>query len=511
MLKRIVLLLTILTLMIPLCVSAEGEGYTFDAIHATMQLPGGLYETVLSQDNLDAQSAFLSGIGLTAETAAVQFKAEGILLKAYDRENGRIFILSATKDDEAEQYFNINEHTPEVRAGYRKRHAIGEFYRSQGYLYKSVEWKNFKGVGRWLMLKYDFKKDGEIDHRGFQRRTIYNGYTITFDMQVEGKRALSPGDNSALNAIFDTLSFTQVEALPELPVKFIENNTAPAETSEPSFVMSGQTAPEAKMTAVIGSFSTAQTQVIETTAKKNGAYSFKVTLPNEDMYFMTLTVQADGVKPLEKQYAITYRKGLMKVTMTNTPPEQLEKDSVRIAGIAEKGAEVQLDVNGKTTTKKVNAKGVFTFTVDTYKEGEYTFNLVISRKGYEPRTFSYKGERRLTPEARTARITGSAQTPTYKKLIRNIDRYDGKVLTFEGYLVSVENKGAEWIMLFALRKNGEAYDSYFMLTSDKESGMEVGSKVKVYGTLVGTSSMRNAQGVEAEYPKLQLNIIEKQL
>lgn len=510
MLKRIVLLLTILTFFIPLCAGAEGEGYTFDSIHATVQLPAATYETVLSADNLDSQSAFLSDLGLTAETAAVQFKTEGVLLKAYDRVNGRIFILSATKDNEAEQYFNINEHTPEVRAGYRKRHAIGEYYRSQGYLYKNVEWKNFKGVGRWLMLKYDFKKDGEIDHRGFQRRTIYNGYTITFDMQVEGKRALTGADNSALNKIFDTLSFTSTDALPELPVMFIENNTAPVETSEPSFVMSGRTAPGAKLTAVIGSFGSTKTQVVEAVAKNNGAYSFTVTLPGEDMYFMTLTVQADGAKPLEKQYAITYRKGLMKVSMTSTPPEKLERDSVLIAGTAEKGADVKLDVNGKTTNKKVGAKGTFAFNVDTYKEGAYTFNLVITKKGYEPRTFSYKGERLLTPEARMARITNSAQTPTYKKLIRNIDRYDGKVLTFEGYLATSESRNGEWVMLFALKKNGEAYDSYLILTSDKDPGIETGSKVKIYGTLVGTSSVRTPGGTESEYPKLQLHIMEKQ-
>lgn len=507
--KRIAFVLIVLLFVMPFFAFAEGETYTFEDIHATVQLPSGQYDTILSLDNLDTQNDFLAENGLTADTAKVQFKAEGILLKAYDRQNGRIFILSAQKDDEAEQYFNINEQTKEVRAGYRTRHAAGEYYRSQGYAYKSVEWKNFKGVGRWLMLKYDLKKDGDIDHRGFQRRTIYNGYTITFDMQVEGKRALAPADNTALNKIFDTFAFTQTEALPELPVMFIEKNTAPAETSEPTFTMSGQTAPEAKLTAVIGSFSTAKTQIIEATAKKSGAYSFEVTLPNEDMYFMTLTVQSEGKKTLEKQYAITYRKGLMKVTMTSTPPEVLEKDTVRIAGTAEKGTEARLDVNGKTTVKKIGAKGTFAFIVDTFAEGTYEFNLVFTKKGYEPRTFTYKGERKLTDEARTARITNGAQTPGYKKLTHNIDRYDGKVLTFDGYLVSSEKKNDEWIMLFALHKTDETFDNYFVLVSDKEPKVATGSMVKIYGTLVGMNSVRDTKGTEREYPKLQLHIIEQ--
>lgn len=508
--KRLILLLTMLTLLAPRFAAAEGEQYTFNDIHATVQLPAGVYETVLTAENLSANSAFLAEQGLTAETAAVQFQTGGILLKAYDRKNGRIFILSAIQDDEAGQYFNINEQTPEVRAGYRRRHAIGEYYRSLGYLYKSVEWKNFKGVGRWLMLKYDLSRDGEVLHRGFQRRSIYNGYTITFDMQSEGRRALVPGDNTALNKIFDTLSFEQTEGLPELPVMFIENNTAPVETAEPSFVMSGTTAPGARLTAVIGSFSTAQTQVIEETAKKSGAYSITVTLPNEDMYFMTLTVEAEGKKTLEKQYAITYRKGLMRVTMTNTPPEQLEGDTLRIAGVAAPNAEVSLSVNGKTTSKKASAKGAFSFTVDTYREGNYEFELVITKKGFEPRAFSYKAVRALTDEARMVRITNSAQTPTYKNLLRNIDRFDGKVLSFEGYLTSSENSNGEWIMLFALKKSGENYGSYMLLTSEKDPGVDVGSKAKIYGTLVGTSSVRDAQGAEREYPKLQLHIIEKQ-
>lgn len=509
MAKRFLIFLIASFIILPACAFAEETFYTFNDVHLSVQLPGGAYDVVLTRDSLASNEAFLSGQGLTAETAAVQFQTEGVLLKAYDQTNGRTLILSAQKDAEAEQYFNINEHTPEVRAGYRRLHAAGEFYRSQGYTYTSVEWKNFRGIGRWLMLKYDFRKEGSVEHRGYQRRTIYNGYTITVDMQSNGDRALKPADNSALNKVFDTISFTSTEAMPELPVMLIEKNTAPAETSEPTFIMSGTTAPLARLTAVIGSFSTAQTQVIESTAKKNGAYSFTVTLPQEDMYFMTLTVESDQAKTLERQYAITYRKGLMKVSMTSTPPEKLEQDSVRIAGTAEKGARVQLEVNGKATTKKIGEKGTFVFHVDTSAEGDYSFVVTVTKDGFETRTFSYKGERKLTEADRTARITEAAQSPTYRRLTRNIDKYDGKTLMYEGYVVSAENKGGEWVMQFALTSVGDNYSEFFIVTSDGDPKAAPGTKVTLFGTLVGTGSIVNPSGNEAEYPKLQLLLIKQ--
>lgn len=506
--KCLSMLLALLLVLPGITLAQDSNSFTFSDIGATLELPSGVYAQVLTPGNLEANQAYLQTLGTTLEEAKARYQQDGVLMRAYDEKDGRVLTLTALKDSEAEQYFNINEHTPETRASYRRMHAIGEKYISQGYNYNSVEWKNFRGVGRWLMLKYDLRQGGEVAGRGYQRRTVYNGYTITLDLYVPGGRQLKGADNTALNKVFNTLAFTNTLPLPELPVLFNEKVSAPMETSEPTFTMTGTTLGNARLVAVVGSYSTAKTQVVEATAKKNGEYSLTITLPAEDLYFLTLTVQADGALPLEKQYAITYRKGLMSVSMSSVPPEILTDDSYRIAGTAEKGAQVQLSVNNKSTTKKVGANGTFTFTADTSQEGEYEFRLIFSKQGFENRIFTYNGSRTLSEEERVARIKDAAQSPKYNTLRNNIDRYDGDMLSYTGYLVSSEEKAGEWVMTFALEKDGETYSDYLILASEKEPGFPLNTPVLVYGVLVGTNSMMNDEKQEIEIPKLQVKLVE---
>ncbi|MDD4104477.1 MAG: hypothetical protein PHH03_01335 [Eubacteriales bacterium] len=507
--KQITIMLLALMMAVPTAgISEEGISFRFDEIRGAVALPTGVYDTVLTPDTFKANEAFIHALGGTVENYEITFSTNGILLKAFDSDNGRILTLSALKTDDSKQYFNINEHTPEARASYRRSHSTGDSYSVLGYYYNSVEWKNFRDVGRWLMLRYDFRQEGEVVSRGYQRRTVFNGYTITFDMEVPGGRPLKGGDNTALNKVFDSFRFTTVLPLPDLPVTFNEKVTAPSETSEPTFTMTGSTEPGATLTAVVGSFSTAKTQVIESVAKNNGNYSITITLPQEDLYFMTLTVRKEGAVTLDKQYAITYRKGLLPISITAVPPEILIEDSYRVTGTSPRGTQVQLDVNGSTTGKKVGANEAFTFTVDTSSEGEYDLKLTLSKAGFETRSFSYKSTRTYSHEERVQKIRDSSTSPAYANLIKNVDRYDGEMLRYEGYLMSQEERAGEYIMLLALNKNGDTYTDNVILTGDQQSGFPPSTLVRVYGVLIGTNTMLNEEQKEIEYPKLQIRHIE---
>ncbi len=507
--KQIAIMLLVLLMALSSAgLTEEGVSYRFDDISAALSLPTGVYDTVLTPDTLKANEAFILSQGGTVESYGIAFSTKGTLLKAFDTKNGRILSISALKTDDSKQYFNINKHTPEARASYRRSHSAGDSYSVLGYYYNSVEWKNFRDVGRWLMLRYDFRQEGEIVSRGYQRRTIYNGYTITLDMEVPGSRPLKGADNTALNKVFGTFRFTATLPLPALPVAFNEKVTAPSETSEPSFTMTGNTEPGAMLTAVVGSFSTAQTQVIEVAARKNGNYSLSVTLPQEDLYFMTLTVRKEGAITLEKQYAITYRKGLLSVSATAVLPNPLTEDSYHITGTAPKGTQAQLDVNGVTASKKVGANGTFDFTVDTSSEGEYRLKLSLSKAGFETRFFTYESARTFTPEERIRKMRDASTSPAYSALIKNIDRYDGDMLTYEGYLLSQEEKAGEYIMMLALSKNGDTFSDNIILTGDQQAGFPLSTRVRVYGVLIGTNTMLNEEQQEIEYPKLQLRHME---
>ncbi|MDO5022735.1 MAG: hypothetical protein Q4E07_05285 [Eubacteriales bacterium] len=502
--KRIIALLCVFLFIPNIAAAADGLSYSFENISASLTLPSGVYETVVTKDNAEQNEEFLKSFGFNSQN----FVLGNALLVAHDTKNSRLLVLTAEQDEEAKQYFNINEHTPNTRASYRRLHSASDRFEAVGYYYNSVEWKNFRDVGRWLMLRYNFKQDGDVKYRGFQRKTIYNGFTINMDMRVLSGAQLKGADNTALNKVFNTLKFTNTLPLPPLPVSFDEEVTAPAETAEATFTMKGKTAGGAKLKAVVGSFSTAETKVFEDTAAKNGKYNLTITLPREDLYFMTLTVEAEGTLPLEKQYGITYRKGLMQVTIDSYPPQILTEDSYVLSGKAEKGTSLELTVNGKTSNKKTGNNGKFSFTVDTSQEGKYDINLKLSKTNYEDRVFSYQGERKLTAEQRIEKIKKASFSPSYSTLLRNMDKYDGKMLRFEGFLISAEEKSGEWIFKFATQKTGDTYKNIVLLASDSEAGYPLNTKLMVYGVLIGTTSALNDQKQEIEYPKLQLMHIE---
>ena len=264
MIKRLILMVTAAALLLGMAPAALAQEQVFSGIHAGLTLPEGVYQTVLTPANLEANAAFIQSQGGTAEAWQADFAARGILLQAYDTQNDRVLVVSALQDVDAQQLFDINAHTSAERAKYRTAHGASGAYSVLGYRYDSVSWKNFPKVGRFLQLRYTYREGGEIVRRGYQRRTIRNGHTITVDMQVFG-RQLTGKDNTALNKVFDTFTFSQILPVPPLPLTLDETSTAPVETGKSSFTMRGKTKPEASLRAVLISFGSSASKVFFTT------------------------------------------------------------------------------------------------------------------------------------------------------------------------------------------------------------------------------------------------------
>ncbi len=502
--KKLVVTFMAVLLLMSFAGQAEVQSFQFDSIHASITLSEN-YNVIVTQDTLDTYGDFFLSVASSLEQQKTDFAQDGILLRAFDVESDRVLTLYAIQDDSAKQYFNINDHTNDIRAAFRLLHSKSDYYTAQGYTYTSVQWKNYP-TKRWLSLAYTFKDNAGTSY-GYQRRTVYNGYTITLEMTTSTGRKLKQSDETALLKAFKEFRFDETLPLPQLPVKFIEEKSAPVETDKPSFTMKGKTAPNAKITAVIGSFATAQTQVVETVAKANGDYELEITLPQEDRYFMTLTVQAEGAITLEKQYAITYIKDILSVQITSSPAAALQ-DTTVVSGITQRGATVILSVNGRIQNGKVNTKGEFSFSIDTSQNGDYAFELSITKAGYETRIFSYRGTRTVTQQEKVERARANAKTVAYQELVKSIDLHDGKTLMYDGILLSKEELAGEWLMRFDVSAEGDS-GQLVILSSDKEPDFGQGAKVRAYGVLVGSTGSYNKDGVVLEYPKLQLIILEE--
>ncbi len=497
------ILALVLVLLLP-GMPAMAEAYSFPAIMAGIQLPDGVYQTVLTPENLQANEAYITSRGSTVGAWAEDYTARGILLQAFDPKNDRVLVISALQDVDAKQIFDINQHPSDVRAKYRLSHGNDGSYTILGYRYDSVSWKNFSGVGRFLQLRYSYRQGGELIHRGYQRRTIRNGHTITIDMQVFG-RQLKAADNTALNKVFDTFRFSQILPMPELPITLSETATAPVETSKPDFIMKGKTKPNARLTAVLMSFGTSETKVFSGTADRSGEYSLPVQLPGEDVYLMTLTVESEGLEDFSKSYNIRYQKGLLPAQIIAAPPPSITDEAFRLVGqTTETGVTARISVNGIESSKNVGKNGSFFFDIDTRKEGAYDIRLTLSRKGLTDRVFNFSSYRYLSREAQEDAMKQNALSPEYDELLNNPDAYDDQVLTFEGYVTAKENIEGEWTIRFALKKTDTGFDELFLLNATEDPGLPVNTPVRIYGQMTGVAVLEQEGGTQERLPALQL-------
>jgi len=510
MIKRLLVMMIVAMIVLGLAPLAGAEAYTFEGIHAGLTLPDKVYQTVLTPANLEANAAFIQSKGGTVADWQADFAARGILLQAYDTTENRVLVVTALADVDGQQLFDINEHDSATRAKYRVAHGASGAYAVLGYRYDSVSWRNFPKVGRFLQLRYSYREGGEVVRRGYQRRTIRNGHTITVDLQVFG-RQLTGRDNTALNRVFDTFTFSQVLPVPPLPLTLEETATAPVETGDASFTMRGKTKPGASLRAVLISFGSSASQVFETTANRAGNYSLPIQLPGEDVYVMTLTVQSPGFDDISRSYNIRYQQGLLPAQIAAEPPMELLEDTFTLAGsTTQSGVRATLSVNGRETSANVGRNGQFSFEIDTSQEGAYDIRLVLSKRGLQDRVFQYKVQRALSPQAREALLMQGALSPTYAQLLADPDAYDGKLLRLEGTLVDKQNLTDTWVLRLALTHQEESFSDLVVLTSETDPGLMVNTPVRVYGTMTGMNISQDEQGNEEALPKLTLSLISAQ-
>ncbi|MBR1584690.1 MAG: hypothetical protein IJ662_04045 [Clostridia bacterium] len=484
--------------------SALAETYSFNEINASVDIPKD-YEVVLTPFNLSANAAWMERHGMDYDATLNEFEAEGILLQAYDAENNRVFVLSALADLDGQTYFDLNNQDEAMRKEFRTNHTNGIGYSTLGYSYSSAKWVNYKGTTlRFLQTKYSLRQDGQQVCTGYQRRTIRNGYTITLDMQVRD-RAAKEADNTALEKIMKTFTFSQILPMPEVPVKLSISSAPPTETNEDTFTIKGTTGKNANVTATVVSLGSGGSKNYNVTAGKNGAFSIKVTLPAQGVYSVTLTSEAEGAKTAQRLYSVTFRQGMLPVDITLSPNAVLS-DSTVISGSTIGGAKTQLSVSGPVNFSKTSTSKTFKFTVDTSAPGTYQFVLAVTKKGLEERVFTYTGTRTYTDAELEARMRSSAKKVTYAQLSKNIA--EGKTVTFTGYLTAINPSIDEWVLTVAMTKSGSSYKNSVYVISKTQPQFVVDDQVKLYGTYSGKYSVLDADGNVKTYPRVDAILIE---
>ena len=427
-----------------------------------------------------------------------------MLAQAWTEDDDVCIEFTAVQDERAQQYFNISTQSSDVRKEFRTKHTDGTYYGSSGYTYESGDWKTIKGAGKMLLLTYRYSgSDGSW--QGYQYRTVRNGYTVTIDYKVLG-RSVKKADLTALNTVAETFKFTQTLTKPSSYIsKAVFNTEPPTETSTGKFSVEGTCDAGLRLVGTAMRMSSSEVLNVEATAGKTGKFSLDFQLPTEGVWLVTVTVFRGEEVGEEKVFHVTtYQSNLLSMNWTCTIPETLTSDTFTITGKTIKGTKVQCIVSGGTTYDKqvtVNGKGTFSFKINTANEGDYNIVVVLQKKGYEARRFTFTATRVVSESEMRERAKSSAVKPNYSTLVENIKKYTGKILTYKMYVKSVSRSGDEWVVLMARKLTGTTFKEIIAVTCTSDPGFKVGQQYRVYGTCTGTYKMESE---DKYYPCMSL-------
>ena len=505
-------LITLALLLV--CLPAMAQTFVFDSIFASVEIP----ETyiILTPDNLANFSEWLTARNTTSEDLTNDMLARGVLMQCWTSEGDACMELTATQTEQTKNIFDINEQSTSIRALYRLSHYPENLFEEQGYEFSSADWKN-TASGRFLILRYVQKVNGQIDHRGLMRRTIRNGFEITFDMQVYG-RALTNKDNTLLNDIWDTFQFVEVKPLPAAASAKVNITEAPpTETNEASFTLAGTAAEGVAFTAVVMGLSYPTPMLSEVEVGSSGKFKLPIKLPKEGVFMVTVTAEFNGEDVMELAYPVTYQRTLLTVNVTSTVPEQVTADTFEILGTSTPGAEIQIFINDEQVDhKKVTSAGKFKVELDTSEEGTYDVVLAFSKSGLSDRRINYTFTRKWSENDMAKQLQSEAIKPGYSTLVKKIDGYDGRIMGYKCYVVEVVQAGDSWIIKMALAKKASGYTSLILVTTNDEPDVTVDSRIMMYGRCVGmsvpseeadTSAANATVSVGESYPCFELLLL----
>lgn len=487
----------LLLVLLLACAPALAEVYMLDEIYGSVDVPDSYI--VLTSGNLETYADWLESRGLTTEAVSNDFIKRGVLLQCWTAEYDACFELTAVQNEDTLNLFDVNEQSSSVRGAYRLGHYPENKYANDGYDFSSADWKNTQN-GRFLVLRYVKRDNGEILHRGLMRRTVRNGYEITFDMQVYG-RSVTNKDNSNLNKIWESFSFIEVLPLPPAAsAKINITDAPPAEINDQGFTIEGTAAEGVKLTAVVMGLSNPEPLLSEATVPKSGKFKLPIKLPREGVFVITITGEYQGEDVAELLYPVTYQRTLLTVNVTSQMPEVVNTEELEIAGTSEPGASIQILVNGEAAgTKRVNTAGKFKITIDTAEEGPYEAILVFSKKGLADRRITYTFTRKWTEADMLKQLKKQAVKPSYTQLKNKMEGYEGRIMGYRAYLLDVTQSGDEWIARMALTKKGSNYSGIILVTCNEKPSYAVGERVMMYGTCEGMSlSVAGSGGEEGQ-------------
>lgn len=502
--KLLLSLLFLTCMLLPAVVLADS--FTFAEQGASCQIDSNEY-TIITADNVERQTDWLSSHNTTAASVQDDFATRGVLLQAWSKTDDVCIEISAIQDSYAVQYHDINQVTENERKNYRLGHSsdkTGE-WRAQGYDYESgAAWKNYKSIGRFLQLEYTRTVNGQT-YQGYARKTIRNGWHFHIDYQVFGRSLKKTADTKALEEVMGAWKFVEITSRPATSAtRLIFTSIPPQETNTGKFTVAGSGSSGLKIIGVIMRMSTREVHQIETTIDSKGKFELDVKLPGEGFWQMTYTV-LNGDTVVEEGHfdPITYDDMLLTVSMNSELPATMELvgNSLTISGKTMKQTKVQCIVDGRYEKSiTTNNNGTFSFTIDTSEEGLYNITLIFQKKNYDDRRFRCEAIRIFTDEDLKQSIRDEAIHPEYTSLLKKLQDYRGRYFLYTLHIKEVTQTATGYLTFAGMSKTKSGvYKNLVVIRTTEKPTWRAGLSVRMYLKCLGAYDVMGDEGTDT-YP-----------
>ena len=560
---RKLLFVILVALLAAACTAALADTeYSLSPAPAVVRLKDN--RTVVTAETLGDHPELLTVIGMSKEDTLADWESRGVVFQAWSEINPKTWSASKSKytcleicvlqDGDASQFPDmIHAEDRTVWASYEE--SCKANLSALGYTFQAMEKPQKSAEGnRYLLFLYKRTTDSG-EYRGYMARTVFNGYTIVFDLKAYNQKPVPGTHDNELYRVIKTLADSGTAGLPAVSGETpdgtadissgegTENDDGtgtanydgtgrlditvgpPRETNTNTFTVEGVTAPGAQVIGVMmKSVGDPMPQRFETTAHaKNGSFKLKMTIPEneESVWLMTLNVYESAESNTiiaDKVFDFTtYKKTLIPCELDEPVPEKIYADELVIQGTTMKAVEVQCIATnsaGQTVFSPnpihPNGTGRFTFKIQLDDEDVYSISLVITKKGYDVNRQSFTVQRFLTDEARQDQIRKKAEKNLgYGTFRSRIEQYVGKITKFNVWITAIDQIGDEWRITAAGAKTGDHYSQLLMYFTQEEPPFSVDAekKLTLYGKCIGLYHIQSEESVES-IPSLDLLLFD---
>ena len=431
--KRVMALVLGMLMLLSACAAAQETTYVFP--YEGFRYTQRETETVLTQTNLHEHEELIAALGTTREAILASYMASGIVMEVIPQDGGQIAV-SVTDAGAFANVQRMENITDEQLAAFKAQ------FEESG-LYESVTLTKTTPVCVRLTSSAMY---ASMPVYSLRYAMLHLGRLYMITQTIVGRAPESADDAKLADVLSGMMLLSSVSDPTPAPTPVptptpaptpvptpgvaevvksegvMQISGVPAYTNDPAITISGVTDASAEVRAVVG-----ERTLGKTTAKRDGSFTLKVTLPEEGD--LTLAVMTDTA---EAMLSVRYEMPSAKLVITAPESTTFSGEYVMVRGETEPNATVYIDGKGTNTNVKANKNGDFSVRVFIEGENTQTFTLRARAKDVKESRTQITLTREYTLREGIAEFRRKMMSLNYADLAKKPEQYAGKRFSFRG-------------------------------------------------------------------------------